>query len=138
MADAPQRPHLILIRVMFTVATILAVFAVLAVWVNRQALNADNWSNTSASVLADPAVKQQVADYLVDEVYANVDVAGQIRTALPPRLQPLAGPVAGGLRQFATRTTLTLLSRPRVEKAWQEANRSPPHHSTNTHDARTR
>src|SRR3954452_18234085 len=123
MTGPAHHTHRIVVPALLTVATILAVLAVLAVWANRQALNADNWANTSAAVLADPTVKHQVADYLVDEVYANVDVAGQLRAALPPRLQPLAGPAAGGLRQLATRTTLTLLGRPRVEKAWKEANR---------------
>lgn len=115
--------HRVLVAALLSVASVLAVLAVFAVWANRQALNADNWSDTSAAVLQDPAVKSQVAAYLVDELYTNVDVAGELRSALPPRLEPLAGPAAGALRQVATRTTLGVLSRPRVEDAWREANR---------------
>jgi hypothetical protein len=123
MDDTTKPRHVIVVRVVTGVATLLAVLSVFAVWANRQVLNEDNWANTSARVLADPAVKAQVADYLVDQLYANVDVAAEISDALPPRLQPLAGPVAGGLREVATRATLTTLGRPRVEKAWEEANR---------------
>jgi hypothetical protein len=121
--DTTSHRHTVLVRVCLGLGTLLAIVAILAVWANRQLLNADRWAETSSAVLADPTVKAQVADYLVDQLYVNVDVAGELRSALPPRLAPLAGPVAGGLRQVATRTTLTLLGRPRVEQAWKEANR---------------
>src|SRR4051812_30333500 len=123
MDDTAKPRHVLLVRFLMGLATLFAVLAIFAVWANRQVLNADNWANTSANVLADPVVKAQLADYLVDQLYTNVDVAAEISDALPPRLQPLAGPVAGGLREVATRATLTTLGRPRVEKAWEEANR---------------
>lgn len=115
--------HPIVVRVLLSIATVLAVFAIFAVWANRQVLNADNWANTSSAVLQQPAVKQQLSQYLVDELYGNVNVAAELRTALPPRLQPLAGPAAGGLQQLSTRITLTLLGRPRVQAAWRAANK---------------
>jgi hypothetical protein len=117
------RAHVLVVRGLLGVGTVLAVLAVLAVWANRQVLDADRWADTSAQVLQDPAVKGQVAAFLVDELYANVDVAQQLREALPPRLQPLAGLAAGGLRELSTRTTRALLGRPRVEQAWEAANR---------------
>jgi hypothetical protein len=123
MDDTAKPRHVLLVRFLMGLATLIAVLAIFAVWANRQVLNSDNWANTSANVLADPVVKAQLADYLVDQLYTNVDVAAEISDALPPRLQPLAGPVAGGLREVATRATLKTLGRPRVEKAWEEANR---------------
>jgi len=123
MSAPGARPHVILVRVLLVVATILAVAAVFSVWANRQALNADNWANTSSEVLADPVVKQQLANYLVDELFSQTDVASQLRDALPPRLDPLAAPAAGGLRELSLRATTRLLGRPRVEKAWENANR---------------
>lgn len=117
------RAHVFVVRGLLGLGCVLAVLAVLAVWANRQMLDADRWASTSTQVLQDPAVKDQVAAFLVDELYANVDVAGQLREALPPRLQPLAGPAAGGLRELSTRTTRALLGRPRVEQAWETANR---------------
>src|SRR5689334_20444758 len=60
---------------------------------------------------------------MVDQVYANVDVAGQLKAALPPRLQPLAGPAAGGLRTVAQKAAFEFLGRPRVQEAWQTAQR---------------
>jgi hypothetical protein len=104
-------------------ATVLAFFAILAVWANRQALNTDNWADTSSELLENDEIRTQIAVFLVDQLYANVDVEGEIRAALPPRAQGLAGPVAGGVRNFAERAARELLGRPRVQKLWEEANR---------------
>ena len=84
-------------------ASIVAFVAMFSVWVNRQVLNTDNWTATSSELLEHPVIRNQVAGFLVDELYANVDVESEIRAALPPRAQPLAGPAAGALRSFAER-----------------------------------
>jgi hypothetical protein len=106
------------------VASVLAFTAILAVWANRQLLNTDNWTRTSTQLLENRVVRDQLAVFLVDQLYANVDVAGEIREAFPPRLQPLAGPAAGGLREFAERAAREVLSRPRAQALWADANRA--------------
>lgn len=117
------RGRRILIRLLLVVATVLVAFGSLAVWANRQLLNANNWADTSSALLQNDAIRTQVADFMVDQVYANVNVAGQIKAALPPRLQPLAGPAAGGLRTVAQKAAFEFLGRPRVQEAWQTAQR---------------
>jgi hypothetical protein len=117
------RGRRILIRVLLVVATVLVVFGSLAVWANRQVLNANNWADTSTALLQNDAIRTQVADFMVDQVYANVNVAGELKAALPPRLQPLAGPAAGGLRTVAQKAAFEFLGRPRVQEAWQKAQR---------------
>jgi hypothetical protein len=112
-----------LVRGLLVVATVLAIASVFAVWANRQVLDADNWAETSSELLENQAIRTQLADYLVDQTYAQVDVTGEVRAALPPRLDPLAGPAANGLRQLAEKRTERLLDRPRVQLAWEEANR---------------
>ncbi len=110
------------VRALLAVATLLAVLAIVSVWADRQLLNADDWADTSTALLEDPAVQTAVAGYLVDQVYANVDVSGELASALPPRLKPLAGPAAGGLRNVAQDVTEKALGRPRVQQAWRTAN----------------
>jgi hypothetical protein len=109
---------------LIVVATVLAFLAVFAVWLNRQLLNTDNWTRTSSELLADPLIRHQIADYLVDQLYANVDVEAELRSALPERLQPLAGPAASGLHNLADRGANEVLARPRAQQAWENANRS--------------
>jgi hypothetical protein len=111
------------VRTLLVLATVLAVLSIVSVWANRQLLNADNWADTSTALLADPAVKTAVSGYLIDQVYANVDVSAELARALPPRLKPLAGPASGGLQNLAQQVTEKALGRPRVQQAWKAANR---------------
>ena len=117
------RGRRIAIRALLCGGTILAVLAIFALWANRQVLNADNWSDTSAAMLDNSEIRTQVSGYLVDQVYANADVSAQIASALPPRLKPLAGPATSGLRDLAQKTTNRALGRPRLQEVWKEANR---------------
>ena len=111
------------VRVLFTLGTILSVAAVLAIWANRQILNSDNWAQTSTELLQNSAVRTQIAGYLVQELYDHVDVSAELSSALPPRLKPLAGPVAGGLQNLAEKGAYDFLGRPRVQAAWLTAQR---------------
>jgi hypothetical protein len=105
-------------------ATITGVLAILAVWVQRQVLDSDNWTAASSKLLQDPAIRSAVSAYLVDELYANVDVTGELRAALPDRAKGLAGPAAGGLRNAAGNIADEALQRPRVQALWEDANRA--------------
>jgi hypothetical protein len=105
-------------------ASVLAFTAILAIWANRQLLNTDNWTRTSTELLENRVIRDQLAAFVVDELYANVDVAAEIRAALPERAQPLAGPAAGALRDLAERRARRMLSRPRAQALWSDANRA--------------
>jgi hypothetical protein len=109
--------------VLVVVASVLAFTALPAIYLNRQLLNTDNYTQTSSKLLADPVIRDQVAVYLVDQLYANVDVESQLRAALPAQLQALAGPAAGALRTAAERASKDILARPRAQQAWEDANR---------------
>ena len=80
---------------------VLAVLAIFAVWANRQLLNPDNWANTSTQLLEHPEIRAATSNYQVGQLYANVDVAGELRSKLPPALQGVAAPLAGALRNVA-------------------------------------
>ena len=105
-------------------ASVLAYLAILAIWADRQVLNTDNFTRASSEMLERPVVRARVAQFLVDQLYANVDVQAEIREALPERAQPLAGPAAGALRNAAERAANEVLTRPRAQQAWEDANRS--------------
>lgn len=111
-------------RLLVALAGILAFLAIFAIWVNRQMLDTDNFADTSSKMLENDVIRAQVSDYLVDQLYQNVDVAAEISAALPDRLQPLAAPAAGAFRDFAERTVNEALQRPRAQLAWENANRA--------------
>jgi hypothetical protein len=111
-------------RALVLVGTLLAVLAIGSIWVSRQALETDQWADTSSQLLEDPAIQAAVATYLVDQLYANVDVPAELRQALPPRAEALAAPAAGALRRGAEEVAQRALDRPRVQQAWEAANRA--------------
>jgi hypothetical protein len=105
------------------VASLLAFLALPAIWLDRQALNTDNWTETSSELLENEAIRTQIANYLVEQIYANVDVQGELAKVLPPEAAPLAGFAAGGLQQVADTGVKNLLGRPVPQQAWEAANR---------------
>ncbi len=115
---------MILVNSLIAVTTVLLVVGVFSVWANRLLFNPDNWSNTSTQLLQNPQVRATTANYLVDQLYANVNVAGLIRSGLPTQLQGLAAPAAGALRNAAVQGVDAALQRPRIQNLWAEANRA--------------
>jgi hypothetical protein len=122
-AAETARWRIITAWVLVVVASLVALGASLDVWVKRQALDANNWANTSSDLLQNDQIRAALSVYLVDELYSNVDVTAELQQRLPAGAQGLAAPLAGALRQGATRGVDDLLSRPRVQQAWKKANR---------------
>jgi hypothetical protein len=111
------------VRTLVVLGTILFFIAALAIWVNRLALDTDTYVATSDELLQDDEVRAALAATLTDKLYSSVDVAGQLRTVLPPAAQSLAGPAAAGLRELTERRANKFLTRPRVVEAWSDINR---------------
>jgi Short C-terminal domain len=105
-------------------AAVLTFLYAMASWVDRQVLDTDEWTNTSSQLLENENIRDALATYLVDQLYSNVDVQGELRAALPPETRGLAGPAAGGLREFAQRAARRALAGPRVQASWEQLNRA--------------
>jgi hypothetical protein len=119
--QAPAKPgkgRRALVWALVVVASLLTFLSILTLWVDRQMVDSNNWTNASEQVIQDPAVQSALATYLVNQLYDNVDVGQALSAKLPPGLQGLAEPVAGALRQPATNAVGVILQRPRVQQAW--------------------
>jgi hypothetical protein len=123
-AAAPTRGRRWFVNGVILFASILGVVGMLAVFANRLLFNPDNFASTSTQMLQNPAIRSAVSNYLVDQLYANVDVAGTIKSALPPQLKSLAGPAAGAVRSSAPQAVNVLLTRPAVQSLWEKATRA--------------
>jgi hypothetical protein len=110
------------INAIFALAVVIGVLAVLAVWVHRQVLDTDNWTNTSSQLLADPKIQAAVGDLLVSELFNSVDVAAEIKSLLPSQVGGLAAPAATGLRTLANQIAPQVLATAPVQNAWRLAN----------------
>jgi Short C-terminal domain len=116
--------HPRIVAALLVLATLVTFLAIFSIWVNRQALNTDNWVDTSTNLLQDDEVQARLSNYLAAQLFTNVDVQAELEQTLPPRLAPLAGPAAGGLRQLAPQVAQRALDTPQFETLWSEANRT--------------
>jgi hypothetical protein len=110
------------IAVLLAAGTLLWVGFGLGVWAERQLLDTDEWVDTSADLLEDEEVRTALGLFIVDRLFDSEEVQAQIEEVLPPRLDPLAGPAAAGLKEVARRNAPRLLGTEVALNAWREAN----------------
>jgi len=124
-ASAPksERQRRKAVYLLIFVGSLVAFLAVFAIWAKRQVLETDTWVDTSTELLEDEEIRTALANFMVDELYTNVDVQAELQSGLPPQLQSLAGPAAAGLRQLTDTAANEALQRPRVQALWEELNR---------------
>jgi hypothetical protein len=113
----------------FGIATLLVLGTLLwiafgfGLWAQRQALETDNWVETSGALLEDEEIRTALAVVLVDRLYDSEAVAQRLEEVLPPELERLAAPAAAGLKELARRNAPRLLGTAAALNAWEEANR---------------
>jgi hypothetical protein len=117
-----RRGHRVWSGVLLALATLVLILGMTAVWVQRQVLDREEWVDTSVELLENDDVRRAIGLYLIDELYANVDVAGEFESVLPERLQSLAEPAAGALRRAAEQNAGTLLGTSVAQDLWRRAN----------------
>jgi hypothetical protein len=107
-----------LARGLVVVAVIFTVLSLLAGYVRFQGLDTETASNTAELLIADDEVRDQLAAALVEQLYANVDVAQSLEQRLPEDQKGLAAPLSGVLREVLDRAAVQMLERPRVQEVW--------------------
>jgi hypothetical protein len=112
------------VRGLVILGSFLAFLSVVAIWTERQALNTDDWVSTSGRLLENETIRTQLSEYLVDQLYENVDIRKELEERLPNDLKEFSGPAAGGLRQVAGQGTEKVLETSTAQELWEEANRT--------------
>jgi hypothetical protein len=118
--EAPQpaeskRRHRALVWSLVVLASVLLTVSITANWVQRELLDTDQVVNTTDEILDDEDVQEALSTYTVDQLFANVDVQGQIEERLPSSAQALAIPAAAAARQVAVNVQQRALASPRVQ-----------------------
>jgi hypothetical protein len=112
------------VKALVVLGSLLAFLSVFAIWTERQALNTDDWVDTSGKLIQNEKVRSAVGNYLIDQLYENVDVEQELEDILPGETKQLAGPVSGGLRQVAGGGAEQVLQSTTAEELWKDANRA--------------
>ncbi len=115
-----RRARRVLARALVVAGIVLALVSALANFVRAEALDTDQFKETSRLLITTEEIQTQVAATLVDALYTNIDVAAELEDELPDNLQSLAGPIAGISRELADRAAKELLKRPAVQTVWVE------------------
>jgi hypothetical protein len=103
---------------------VLVLIACFATWAERQALTTDDWVDTSGRLLENKAIQGALANYAVDQLYANVDVSAELKQALPPDFKQASGIASTGLRALGTDGAERVLATARFQELWKQANRT--------------
>jgi Short C-terminal domain len=112
------------VKGLIVLGALLAFLSVFAIWVERQALDTGEWVNTSGHLIRNPTIRTAVGDYLVEQLYENVNVEKELESILPGDTKELAGPAAGGLRQVAGTGAEKVLETGTAQSLWETANRT--------------
>lgn len=109
------RRHRALVWALVVFASLVLVLSVIANWAQRVVFDTGEFKSTTDQILSREEVHQALATYTVDQLYANVDVQGQIESELPSAAKPLALPVSAATRQLATDVAERALASPQVQ-----------------------
>ncbi len=112
------------VKALVALGSVLAFLSVFSIWVERQALNTSDWVSTSDQLLQNATIRTTLSNYLVNQVYENVNVEKELKSILPGETKRLAGPAAGGLRTVAGNGAEQLLKTSVAQNLWQNANRT--------------
>jgi hypothetical protein len=101
---------------LIVLASVLLVFSITANWVQRELLDTDQVASTTDEIVEDEDVQEALSIYTVDQLYANVDVQGELEQRLPSSAQALAAPAAAAARQLALNVEQRALASPQVQE----------------------
>ncbi len=113
---SPDRRHRVLVWSLLVLASVLLILSITANWVQREALDTDQVVQTTDEIITDQDVQEALSIYAVDQLYANVDVQGEIEQRLPGPAKALAAPAAAAARQFALDVEQKALRSPQVQE----------------------
>ncbi len=112
------------VKALVVLGSVLVFLSVFAIWIERQALNTNDWVDTSGRLIQNEEIRAAVGEYLVEQLYDNVDVEKELEGILPGETKELAGPVSGGLRQVAGSGAEEVLKTSAAQELWKDANRA--------------
>lgn len=117
----PRRPHRVLVAFLLLVATPALVVGGAALWVDRQLLNTDDWTDTSSSLIANPTIRQTVSTFVVNQVLKDTKLDHL------PGSGPGSKRVTAEVKRLASNLVAHELATRQGIKAWRVANRLAHH-----------
>ena len=111
----PKSPHRAIVWILIVVASIVLLLSLTANWVQREVLDNDQFKSNTDQILADEHVQNALSVYLVDQLYASVDVQAELESELPSSVSALSAPLAALSRRVAQDVSEQALANPSVQ-----------------------
>lgn len=110
--------------VLLVVAGLSAALGVAVHWLHDEVLDPDHWSATSAALIADPVVRDDVSRVLAERIVEASGLEQRLGAALPGPLGALSGLAAGQATALVAKATSAAAGTQAFAGVWQSANRS--------------
>jgi hypothetical protein len=117
-----MRARRIAVGVLLVLGTLFWTGFGLGLWAERQALDTDEWVDTSAELLENEEIRTALGVALVDSLYDSASVREGLEQRLPPELDRLAAPASAALKEVARRNAPRVLGTEAALNAWRRAN----------------
>jgi Short C-terminal domain len=117
------RRRSVLVWSLLVLASLLLLISSLTVWSKRQLLNTDNFTKSSAKLLANDEIRVALSARLIDLFNQRVDLTDQLEERLPPRAKSAAPVAAAAIQNSAGRVIDSFLATPQAQELWERVNR---------------
>ncbi len=102
---------------------IFLLIANVAFWAGFTLLNTDGWVAAVGPLTKDPTVSSILSQYVVAQLFEQVDIDQAAKDALPPEIQNLSGPLVAGLQKLADDMVTSLIQSDAFNNVWVGLNR---------------
>jgi hypothetical protein len=111
------------VGILIFLGVILLTLANLSFWAWFTLLNTNGWVAAVGPLTKDENVSGLISQYVVSGLFEGADIEATAAEALPPKLQPLAGPLVVGLEQVADQAVNALIVSDGFNTVWVGVNR---------------
>jgi len=111
------------VGILILLGVFLLTLANVAFWAWFTLLNTNGWVAAVGPLTKDENVSGLISQYVVSGLFEGADIEATAAEALPPKLQPLAGPLVVGLEQVADQAVNALIVSDGFNNVWVGVNR---------------
>lgn len=112
------------IVVLVIVTALFLNFSVAAIWVKRNVVNTDVWVAKTTEFVQTESVRNDIANRVSTEIFAQANVEQTLAEVLPPRVEGLAAPLTKTLQDKTTAEVEKIMQSDQFVQIWENANRS--------------
>jgi hypothetical protein len=105
-----RRVRTVAVGLLVVLSSLLVLISTIGLWAYRQVYNTDVFVGHVDTVLSNPQVQTNLANYLTDQVMTAINPEQRAKDALPPQADALIGPVVSAIRGFVNQAALKVVS----------------------------